>query len=54
MNRIKSTAVLLAITLSHLIQAQQIEDIQGMVKESKLEAYYETQAKLWKQKTNRK
>lgn len=51
MNRIKSTAVLLAITLSHLIQAQQIEDIQGIAKESKSEAYYETQAKLWKQKT---
>ena len=44
MNRIKSTAVLLAITLSHLIQAQQIEDVQGIETESKSEACSETQA----------
>lgn len=51
MNRIKITLLAVALSFGQWVNAQQAEDIQGITKESKTEAYYKTQAELWKNKT---
>ena len=51
MNRIKIALLLVVISMGQLMYAQEAEEILGIAKESKTEAYYKTQSELWKTKT---